>query len=106
MSSRNRATSVFAVLQWVGMALSWLWQHVSSEAGMVLWWAALILLIPGNFLASWIVEKSLWHSGFSLTSMGVLSAVLLFVFNVLLWFILMRSFRYIWGRLSEGAPSV
>jgi hypothetical protein len=106
MRSRNRATSVFVVLQLVGIALSWLWQHVSAEAGMVLWWAALILLIPGNFLASWIVEKSLWHSVFSLTSMWVLSAILLFVFNVLLWFILMRVFGYIRDRLSEGAPSV
>jgi hypothetical protein len=105
MTSRNRVAMVFIVLQLVGIALSALWQKFPADIGMALWCAALILLIPGNFLAAWIVEKALWQRGLSLTVLWVLSSALLFAFNALLWFMLMKAFRHIRARWGEGAPA-
>ena len=105
MASRNRAAVVFIVSQLVGIALSALWQQFPADIGMALWCAALILLVPGNFLAAWIVEKALWQRGLSLTSLWVLSSILLFAFNALVWFLLMKAFRHIRARWSEGASS-
>jgi hypothetical protein len=102
MTSRNRVATVFVVLQLVGITLSALWQQFPADIGMAFWCAALILLIPGNFLAAWIVEKALWQRGLSLTGLWALSSVLLFAFNALLWFMLIKAFGHIRARLLSS----
>jgi hypothetical protein len=106
MTSRTWATTIFVLVQSIGIACAWLWHHVPADIGVALWGVALVLLIPGNFLASWIVESSFWRSGLSLTSMGILSTLLLFAINALLWFALVKAFRHIWARRNASAPSV
>ena len=104
MTSRTWVTAVFALVQSVGIACSWLWPYAPSDVGVVLWGTGLVLLIPGNFVASWIVEDAFWRSGLSLTSMGVLSTLLLFVINALLWFALVKAFRHIRARRNASVP--
>lgn len=99
-------TIIFAMVQSIGIACSWLWQHAPADIGVALWGTTLVLLIPGNFLASWMVERLFWRSGLSLASLGILSTLLLFTINALLWFALAKAFRHIRARLSTSAPSV
>jgi hypothetical protein len=105
MTSRIWMT-VFVLVQSMGIACSWLWPHVPANIGAALWGTALVLLIPGNFLATWIVERSFWRSGLSLASMGTLSTLILFAMNALLWFVLVKAFRHVRARRSAGEPSV
>lgn len=105
MTSRTWATAVFVLVQSIGIACSWLWQHVPADISVVLWGTALVLLIPGNFLASWIVENSFWQSGLSLTSMGAFSTLLLLAINTLLWLALVKAFRHIRDRRNATGSS-
>ena len=98
MAARYRDISVFVLVQAIGLAASWIWQHASGDLSVALWSVALVLLIPGNFLAAWVVESSLWHSGLSLMGMGILSTVLLVAINALVWIAFVKMFRVIRSR--------
>jgi hypothetical protein len=76
MALRYRIITLFLLVQSIGIACSWLWQHVPADAGVPLWGTGMLLLIPGDFIAAWMVEKSFWRSGLSLASMGILSTLL------------------------------
>ena len=90
MRLRRAAMVFFLTTQALGVAFSWTWQHVASDVGVPMWGAALILLIPGNFLGPWIAASILWHSGLSLMSLGVISTLLLLLINAAAWYALVR----------------
>ena len=103
MAWRAWATTAFVIVQSIGTACSWLWKYAPGDISVVLWGTSLVLLVPGNFLASWMVENSFWRSGLSLTSMAVLSSLLLLVINTLLWLALLKAFRWIRARRNASA---
>jgi hypothetical protein len=65
---------------------------------MPMWSVALFVLVPGNFIGAWLVEKLFWHTSLSLTNMGVASTFLLLVINAAFWFVGMSVIRGIYGR--------
>jgi hypothetical protein len=82
---RRTVALAFVATQALGTACSWLWQHLDSSIGVPIWATALVLLMPGNVLGSWIAESVLWGSSFSLLAMGVFSTVLTLLINALVW---------------------
>ena len=100
---------VFLVVQFVGLACLALWQHVPSAVGMGMWGTALILMFPGNFLGGWLIEKLFWQGPLSLTGIGILSAVAAVVINAILWFVVVKVLRLIFGRrpgTARPSPSL
>jgi hypothetical protein len=89
---------VFLIVQTIGLACLGLWQHFPSSLGMVMWGTAMILLFPGNFLGGWLVEKLFWQGPLSLVGIGLLSAVAAVAINAILWFVVVKAFRLIFGR--------
>ncbi|WP_457849366.1 hypothetical protein, partial [Staphylococcus aureus] len=61
---------------------------------------ALVMLLPGNFLAAWLIERMFWNGGLSLSSMGALSTLLLLPTNAVFWWVLMKPFDEIRARLG------
>jgi len=86
MILRRWSVTLFVAVQAVGIACSWLWQHVPDQIGLPMWGAALILLVPGDFLSPWIVETLLWKSRLSLPTMGAIASVLSFIIDAAVWF--------------------
>ena len=103
---KNRTVVIaFAVVQTVGLACLALWPHVPSTVGLPIWGTALIVLCPGNFLGGWMVEKLFWQGPLSLTGIGILSSVAAVTINAVLWFVVVKVFRLIFGRCSGASAS-
>ena len=81
---RHRIAVVFCVVQLVGVACSWLWDHPPSAASSFLWGTAFVLLFPGNILGGVMAEKLLWQR-VSLGTMGVVATIFLVAINALIW---------------------
>lgn len=86
MSFRRTSLYLFLIVQVIGTVCSWIWQFVPSVIGVPLWGTALVLLVPGNFLGEWIVEKIFWHSRLSLPSMSIIATIVTFAINAAVWF--------------------
>jgi hypothetical protein len=106
MAVRVWIITVFMLVQTIGIACSWLWQHATPQLGVLLWGTALVLLVPGNFLAPWIIEGTMWNSGLSLKSMGILATMLLFAINALVWFGLARTIGLVRASWNAKASSI
>ena len=81
---------LFTLLQSIGVACIWSAQHVPSTLGVQMWAVTLIVLFPGNFLASWVVESLFWRTGLSTVAMGVMESGLLVIINGVIWFALAK----------------
>jgi hypothetical protein len=75
----------------------WSWPVVPI-AGIFIWGAAIIALLPGNFVSAILIEKLFWRSGLSLTGMSLLEVPILVAVNAVLWFLLMRLVQKFRGR--------
>jgi hypothetical protein len=93
---------IFSVVQLVGMASSWFWQHPYSAASSFLWGVSLFTLLPGNLLASWAVESLFWQSHLTLGGMSVISAVLCVAINAVVWFGVVAICRRLSRRCSKA----
>jgi hypothetical protein len=92
---RRTVVLIFAATQVVGTVCSWLWQHVDSTIGVPMWGVALVLLVPGNFIGSWVSESLLWRSGLSLPAMGVVSTLLALLINAIVWYAVIRLISWV-----------
>ena len=101
MMLRRWTVTLFLAVQIIGVACSWLWQHVPDQIGVPMWGAALILLVPGNFLGPWIVETLLWKTRLSLPTMGVIASILSFVIDAVVWFAVFRGLHAVRLKLRK-----
>ncbi len=95
MKWRRTVALIFVAVQVVGTACSWLWQYVDSSIGVPMWGTALVLLVPGNFIGSWVSESLLWRSGLSLPAMGVISTLLTLLINAIVWYTVIRLIGWV-----------
>lgn len=87
MRSGRRFLALFVFFQVAGIASSWLCWRAPSGIGVPLWIAGFLLLLPGNYLGSWISTALLWRGGLSLISLGAVSTLLALGINAIVWFI-------------------
>ncbi len=97
---------LFVAVQVIGVACSWLWQFVPSAIGVPLWGTALVVLVPGNFLGEWVVERLLWRSGVSLVGMSVISTVLAVAINAVVWYAVVKAICSVAGRLRKSTSGL
>jgi len=93
---------VYAALQITGEICQWTWPLVDSELGRWLWVGAFIFLFPGNLLAAFIVERSLWNTGLTLRTLQMLQVPLAIAINLALWIVCAWLARWIAARISGG----
>jgi len=99
---KNRIVIAFVIVQLVGIACSWFWQHPYSGASSFLWGVGLLALLPGNLLGTWAVQSLLWHSHLTLGMMSIIALVLGVAINAVVWLVVVKLFRSIFRRRSES----
>jgi len=90
---------IFVAVQIVGLGCSWFWHHPYSSASSLLWGVGFFALLPGNVLGSWLVEKLFWESHLSPLVTDLLTVVAVVAINAILWFVVVKTLRFIYGRL-------
>lgn len=88
----------FIIVQVIGEACYWIWPLLPSPVNMFLWGAYMILLCPGNFVASVIVESFFWGK-LTLTQMSFIELPIKLAVNALSW---MFCF-YLWKMIRVKA---
>jgi hypothetical protein len=81
---RNIALA-FLICQLLGELFAWAAPHITGPAGPWLWVASIILLFPGDHIATWVIEKLLWTSGLHFATLQFLKALLEFPINAAVW---------------------
>jgi hypothetical protein len=90
---------LFACVQLAGL-VSICVRPFAKAAGSFLWGTAFITLLPGNLMAAMLIEKLFWNTGLSLRAMSIVEIPLMIVFNAVLWFVVIGSIRWLFGRHS------
>jgi hypothetical protein len=94
----RKAWIAFAAVQIAGEICAWTWAIPYGPIGRWQWMGAFILLLPGNELASIIIEKLFWMSGMSLLAMQVLKIPLVLGINLALWI----ACAWVWRRVYRS----
>lgn len=92
---------IFVVVQVLGLLCSWFWHHPYSTASALLWGTGLILLFPGNFLGSLLVEKLFWESHLPTSTTDLLTVVAVLAINAILWLVVLGILRLISRKGNE-----
>ncbi len=62
----RRTLAAFLIFQLTGEIASWLGPRIANAAGPLLWVISVVFLLPGDFAATWLIEKFLWTSSLNL----------------------------------------
>jgi hypothetical protein len=81
----RKAWSIFLGVQTIGEICAWAAGHFLSQVGPVLWIGGTILLLPGNMVGAWVVEKLLWTSGVTIPRMMILEVPVEVAINAAVW---------------------
>ncbi len=85
----------FAIWQALGAAGFLCWEAINSPVLLVMGWA---LLLPGNLIASYVVNLTLWGTGLSLLALSLSSLVTAVAVNAGLWWLAAIGYRQWRGR--------
>jgi hypothetical protein len=96
----RRWAILFVLVQVIGLASMCFWPFAKA-AGPFLWGTAFIALLPGNLLSAMLIEKLFWNVGISLKAMSITEIPLMIAFNGALWFVVIGSIRWLFGRRSH-----
>jgi hypothetical protein len=58
-----------------------------SAVGPTLWVIGTLLLLPGDFMGAFIVEKMLWKSGLTMAQLTILQVPMSLAINAAFWFL-------------------
>jgi len=61
---RKKTWCAYAAFQVLGEICQWSWPSTYSAIGPVLWGGAFFLLLPGNLVGGYLIERFFWRSGF------------------------------------------
>jgi len=78
---RNIAIA-FLLCQLLGEFFAWIAPHLSWPW---LWVTSVILLFPGDIIATWIIEKFFWNSGLNAGQMQFLKVLFEIPINAAVW---------------------
>ncbi len=98
----KKAWYAYAAFQVLGEICQWSWPSTQSAIGPVLWTGAFFLLLPGNFVGGYIIEKFLWRSGLTLLQMQVLQVPLALGINLAVWALGAWAWKY--GAMKMRQP--
>ncbi len=82
---RRNIAIAFLISQLLGELFVWMAPHRTGPEGPWLWVASVVLLLPGNLIASWIIEKFFWTSGLSSSQLQLLEVLFEVPINAAVW---------------------
>ena len=89
----RRSVVIFSMVQLLGIASSWFWEHPYSVFSSFLWGVSFFALLPGNLLGPWAVQSLLWQKGLTLGTLSVIAIVLCVGINAVFWFLVVAVCR-------------
>jgi hypothetical protein len=97
---------IFVAVQIIGLACSWFWHHPYSSASSLLWGVGFFVLLPGNVLGSWLVEKLFWERHLSPLATDLFTVVAVVAVNAIIWLAATKATRAIYRRsyIHDGGP--
>ena len=98
----------YAAFQVLGEICHWSWPSTQSALGPVLWGGAFFLLLPGNFVGGYLIEKVFWRSGLTLLQMQLLQVPFALGINLAVWALGARAWHHVAVKLRRpsGNPVV
>ena|ERR1035441_5552671 len=82
---RTRTWCAYAAFQILGEICQWSWPSTYSAIGQMLWSGAFLLLLPGNLVTSFVIEKAFWGTDVTLFQMQLLEVPLELGINLAVW---------------------
>ena len=95
---KRRGWLIFVVVQTVGVVCAWTAGHFLSALGPNLWVTGFVLLLPGNLVGAFILEKLLWMSGVTTFQLNLLCVPVELAINAGVWLACARLYRVFRGR--------
>ncbi len=89
----RRGWLIFLAVQAVGEVCAWTAGHFLSALGPALWVVGSVLLLPGDLVGAFIVEKLLWKSGLTMTQLTVLQVPVGLAINAVVWLLCAKLYR-------------
>jgi hypothetical protein len=81
----RKSLYAFAAFQAIGEICQWSWPSAQSTIGPIFWYGALFLLLPGNFLGGYVIEKLFWRTGLTLVQLQLLQVPVALGINLAVW---------------------
>lgn len=82
---RRRIVIAFLLCQILGELFAWMSPHHTGPEGPWLWVASVVLLLPGDLIATWFIEKAVWNSGVTPEQMQFIKMLVEFAINAAVW---------------------
>jgi uncharacterized membrane protein YeaQ/YmgE (transglycosylase-associated protein family) len=93
--------AAFLVCQLAGEIASWLVSGDFRGGGPWLWVISVILLLPGDVAASWLIERFLWASSLNLHQLQWLKVIGEIIINAAVWMLVAASASRLNRRLNR-----
>lgn len=93
MSVGRKTWLAYAAFQIIGEICQWSWPSAQPAMGPWLWGGAFFLLLPGNLVGGYLIERRLWGTEVTLSQMQVLLALGI---NLATW----ASGAWLWRRFA------
>lgn len=99
------AWTIFFGVQVAGEVCSWTARHFLSAIGPALWLIGSVLLLPGDMVAAFLVDKVLWHSRLTVTQMTMLQVPLELAINAVVWLLCVKLYAFFRRRRPSPATA-
>ena len=96
----RRAWVAFVLVQLFGELGPWAGLHMKSAIGPALWFAGIVVMMPGRLLALWL-EHVMWNVRLTPIQMTAVFVVIEVAVNLLFWLLCAR-----WGRSLRRRRSI
>lgn len=84
----RRVLAAFLTCQAVGELATWAASFPSMAGGPVLWVVSVMLLLPGDIAASWLVERFLWTGSLNLHQLQWFKVLCEVIINAVAWMLI------------------
>jgi hypothetical protein len=81
----RRTWYAYAAFQVLGEICQWSWPSIHATIGPALWGGAFFLLLPGNLVGGFLIERIFWRTGLTLLQMQLLQVPLALGINLAVW---------------------
>jgi hypothetical protein len=100
---RKKTWCAYAAFQVLGEICQWSWPSTYSAIGPVLWGGAFFLLLPGNLVGGYLIERFFWRSGLTVLQMQLMQVPLALGINLAVWASGAWAWRHLAARVRRPA---
>jgi hypothetical protein len=101
----RKAWVAFVLVQLFGDLGPWAGLRMKSALGPALWFAGIIIMMPGRLVSLWLTEKVLWGVRLTMLESNVVFIVTETAVNVCFWLLCARVIRSLRRRRPMRNPA-